>query len=154
MINVWFWFKHVLELLLTQNNPFELKIRSYFNILHTFLVRLKMCALFSRLGKIDRVSHFCPMNTQIKKCINIFHCSWKPPSRALSWIHNILFLLNIKFEQSTKLVFYLSIWTIYNIFSEYQQDLIQLMLTFDGINVCYYVYIFWSHFSKMILTTE
>ena len=28
------------------------------------------------------------------------------------------------------------------------------MLTFYGINVCYYVYIFWSHSSKLILTTE
>ena len=28
------------------------------------------------------------------------------------------------------------------------------MLTFYCINVCYYVYIFWSHFSKPILTTE
>ena len=28
------------------------------------------------------------------------------------------------------------------------------MLTLYGINVCYYFYILWSHFSKVILTTE
>ena len=28
------------------------------------------------------------------------------------------------------------------------------MLNLYGINVCYYFYILWSHFSKMILTTE
>ena len=37
--------------------------------------------------------------------------------------------------------------------SEYQQDF-SLMLTLDGINVRYYFYILWSHFSKVILTTE
>ena len=39
-------------------------------------------------------------------------------------------------------------------FSEYLQDFIALMLTSYGINVCYYAYIFWSHSSKLILTTE
>ena len=29
-------------------------------------------------------------------------------------------------------------------FGEYQQDFISLILTLYGINVCYYVYIFWS----------
>ena len=38
-------------------------------------------------------------------------------------------------------------------FSECQQDF-SLMLTLYGINVCYYFYILWSHFSKVILTTE
>ena len=28
------------------------------------------------------------------------------------------------------------------------------MLTLYGINVCYYGYIFWNHFSKLTLTTE
>ena len=28
------------------------------------------------------------------------------------------------------------------------------MLTLYGINVCYYFYILWGHFSKVILTTE
>ena len=28
------------------------------------------------------------------------------------------------------------------------------MLILYGINVCYYFYILWSHFSKVILTTE
>ena len=28
------------------------------------------------------------------------------------------------------------------------------MLTLYGMNVCYYFYILWSHFSKVILTTE
>ena len=28
------------------------------------------------------------------------------------------------------------------------------MLTLYGINVCYYFYILWSHFSKVILTTD
>ena len=37
--------------------------------------------------------------------------------------------------------------------SQYQQDF-SLMLTLYGINVCYYFYILWSHFSKVILTTE
>ena len=40
-----------------------------------------------------------------------------------------------------------------NFFSENQQDF-SLMLTLYGINVCYYFYILWSHFSKVILTTE
>ena len=31
-------------------------------------------------------------------------------------------------------------------FSEYQQEFISLMLTFYGINVCYYVYIFLGPF--------
>ena len=35
---------------------------------------------------------------------------------------------------------------------QYQQDF-SLMLTLYGINVCYYFYILWSHFSKVILTT-
>ena len=38
-------------------------------------------------------------------------------------------------------------------FSENQQDF-SLMLTLYGINVCYYFYILWGHFSKMIMTTE
>ena len=33
---------HVLELLLTQNNPYGIKIMSYFKIVHTFLVGLEM----------------------------------------------------------------------------------------------------------------
>ena len=37
--------------------------------------------------------------------------------------------------------------------SQHQQDF-SLMLTLYGINVCYYFYILWSHFSKVILTTE
>ena len=37
--------------------------------------------------------------------------------------------------------------------SEYQQAF-WLMLTSYGINVCYYFYILWGHFSKIILTTE
>ena len=57
-------------------------------------------------------------------------------------------------QQSAKFLFYLAIWTIYNVFGEYQQDFISLMWTFYGINVCYYVYICWSHFSKLILTTK
>ena len=58
-------------------------------------------------------------------------------------------------QQSDKFVFYPSIWTIFKrFFCEYQQNFISLMLTFYGINVCYYVYISWSHFSKLILTTE
>ena len=57
-------------------------------------------------------------------------------------------------QQSTKFVFYPSIWTIYNGFSsEYQQDF-SLMLTLYGIIFLYYFYILCSHFSKMILTTE
>ena len=39
-------------------------------------------------------------------------------------------------------------------FSEYQQDFILLILTLYGTNVCYYVYISWSHHLKLILTTE
>ena len=38
-------------------------------------------------------------------------------------------------------------------FSEYKQDFL-FMLTLYGINLCYYSYIFSSHFSKVILTTE
>ena len=34
-------------------------------------------------------------------------------------------------------------------FGEYQQDF-SLMSTLYGINVCYYFYILWSHFSKVI----
>ena len=49
--------------LLTQNNPSGIKAMSYFNILHTFLVGEKIGALFCRLGKIDRVSHLCTINT-------------------------------------------------------------------------------------------
>ena len=64
----------VIELFLSQNNLFGIKIRNYFNISHNFSVRLKICALFFGLGKIDHVSHFCPMNTKIKKCIHIFYC--------------------------------------------------------------------------------
>ena len=37
--------------------------------------------------------------------------------------------------------------------SEYQQAF-SLMLTLYDINVCYYFYILWSHFAKVILTTE
>ena len=37
-------------------------------------------------------------------------------------------------------------------FSGYQQDF-SLILTLHGINVCYYFYILWNHFSKVILTT-
>ena len=37
--------------------------------------------------------------------------------------------------------------------SEYQQAF-SLTLILYGINVCYYFYILWSHFSKVILTTE
>ena len=37
--------------------------------------------------------------------------------------------------------------------SEYQQAF-WLMLILYGINVCYYFYIPWSHFSNVILTTE
>ena len=36
---------------------------------------------------------------------------------------------------------------------QYQQDF-SLMLTLYGINVSYYFYILWYHFSKVILTTE
>ena len=36
-------------------------------------------------------------------------------------------------------------------FSEYKHDL-SLMLILHGINVCYYFYILWCHFSRMILT--
>ena len=36
---------------------------------------------------------------------------------------------------------------------QYHQDF-SLMLPLYGINVCYYFYILWSHFSKVILTTE
>ena len=36
---------------------------------------------------------------------------------------------------------------------QYHHDF-SLMLTLYGINVCYYFYILWSHFSKVILTTE
>ena len=75
-------------------NTFGIAKRSYFNILYTFLVRCKIYLLFFWLGKIDRVSHFCPMSTQIYKCTNILDISWKSLSRALTWIHNILFLLN------------------------------------------------------------
>ena len=38
-------------------------------------------------------------------------------------------------------------------FSEYQQDF-SLMVTLKGTDFCYYFYILWSHFSKMILITE
>ena len=45
---------------------------SYFKILHTFLAGCQICLFFFWLGKIARVSHFCPMITQIlKKCTNI-----------------------------------------------------------------------------------
>ena len=37
-------------------------------------------------------------------------------------------------------------------FSECQQDF-RLMKNFYGINVCYYFYILWCHFSEVILTT-
>ena len=37
--------------------------------------------------------------------------------------------------------------------SEYQQAF-SLMLILYGINIYYYFYILWSHFSKVILTTE
>ena len=44
-------------------------------------------------------------------------------------MHNIVFLfLYENVQHSAKFVFYPSIWTIYNVFSEYQQDF-SLMLT-------------------------
>ena len=45
-------------------NPFRIKIMSYVSILHAFLVRFNICVLSFRLGKIDCISHFCPMSSQ------------------------------------------------------------------------------------------
>ena len=85
-----------------------------------FCVGYEICLHFFWLGKIDRVSHFCPISTRILKCTTIFDISLKSLSMALTWIHNILFLLNTsclgQSHTSATRVLYLSMWTPYGCF--------------------------------------
>ena len=55
---------------------------SYVNILYTFLVSRKICALFFGLRKIVCISQFCPMSSQILHYINIFDINRKLPAQA------------------------------------------------------------------------
>ena len=55
---------------------------SYVNILHAFLVRRKICALFFGLRKTVCISQFCPMTTQILSYINIFDINRKLLAQA------------------------------------------------------------------------
>ena len=45
---------------------------SYVNILYV-LVRRKISLLSFRFGKIDHISHYCPLSSQILSNINIFN---------------------------------------------------------------------------------
>ena len=55
---------------------------SYVNILYTFLVRRKICALFFGLRKIVCISQFCPMSSQILSYINIIDINRKLQAQA------------------------------------------------------------------------
>ena len=56
---------------------------SYVNILvHAFLVRRKICALFFGLRKTVCISQFCPMSSQILSYINIFDINGKLLAQA------------------------------------------------------------------------
>ena len=55
---------------------------SYVNILYTFLVRRKICALFFGLREIVCISQFCPMSSQILSYINIFDINRKLLAQA------------------------------------------------------------------------
>ena len=49
----------------------------YVNILFAFLVRRKISLLFLRLVKIDHISHYCPLSSNILGYINIFDINRK-----------------------------------------------------------------------------
>ena len=55
---------------------------SYVTILHAFLARRKICALFFGLRKIVCISQFCPMSSQILSYINIFDINRKLLAQA------------------------------------------------------------------------
>ena len=55
---------------------------SYVSILHAFLARRKMCALFFGLRKIVCISQFCPMSSHIFGYINIFDINGKLLAQA------------------------------------------------------------------------
>ena len=59
---------------------------SYVNILLAFFVRRKISSLFFRLGKIDHISHFCPLSSQILSYINIFDINRKLLAQAVTWM--------------------------------------------------------------------
>ena len=54
---------------------------------HTlFWLDVKIGALFLRLGKIDCISHFCSMTSQILSYINILNINRKQLTKALTWM--------------------------------------------------------------------
>ena len=59
---------------------------SYVNILLAFFVRRKISSLFFRLGKIDQISHFCPLSSLILSYINIFDINRKLLAQAITWM--------------------------------------------------------------------
>ena len=59
---------------------------SYVNILLAFFVRRKISSLFFRLGKIDHISHFCPLSSQILSYINMFDINRKLLAHAFTWM--------------------------------------------------------------------
>ena len=55
---------------------------SYVSILHDFLVRREICALFFGLRKIVCISQFCTISSQILSYINIFYINRKLLAQA------------------------------------------------------------------------
>ena len=66
-----------------------------------------MCALFFRLGKIDRVSHFCPMSTQILKMYQ--HIWYQLIVTIKGFNLDAYFFISVKYEMYNKAVSYLSL---------------------------------------------
>ena len=54
------------------------------NILHAFLARRKMCALFFGLREIVCISQLCSMSSQILSYINIFDINRKLLAQAFT----------------------------------------------------------------------
>ena len=114
---------------------------NYFNILHTFLFGPNICALFFRLGRIDRVSHFCPMSKKMYQ-----HLWYQLKVTIKDCNLDAYYFISVKYEMYDKaLRFYFipRFEQFTTFFSEYQQDL-SLML------ILYVI----SAPTKMTLTTE
>ena len=98
---------------------------NYFNILHTFLFGPKICALFFRLGKIDRVFTFLPSKYQNVKKVQHLYYQLKVTINLDAY--HFISVKNEMYNRALSLYFIPPFEQFTTYFSGYQQD-ISLML--------------------------
>ena len=119
-----------------------IEARLYLNILgYTLLIGRKIRALFFRLAKIKGFT-FLPNEyrvSKLEKSTKFFYISWKSLSRALTWLHNILFLLNTKCTTKRKVcILSLYLNNFQRFFSQYQLDSSLMNVNFKCKNGCHF----------------